>query len=419
MFALKSFRWVAGLALTVSVSVAFAVGPSRSNEYDEQTGKTIEGLPAITTSTKLSLVIPVFDPGLGDMPKPYHKDEKWEQVFDEVRRAEANMLAVKLREQFKNTSLFDKVRVAPTDQAIGELYVIGRIMRSNSEDLHLEIQAIDISQRRWLKKIYEVRVDEDDVSETARLRKIDPYQPLFAEVVLNVVEALAQRDESELRELRGIGDMVFASSYSQKTFASYLGEKKVRSSRNSKKRITVTTLEGMPAAGDSQYARIGAVRTKEELFLDDMQQHYDEFVGRVEPAYQDWQSDAFPLAVEARQARAKSTRRKVFAGLLAAGGAATGSEANEAKTAMIAGSAALAYGAFRASNEFKAISESMSELGESVNIQLAPTNIDFEGREQKLEGNAAKQYQDMRNFLRQVYAEEATPDQQLAVEAAH
>lgn len=409
-------RWTIGLLVGLSASLALAVGPSRSTAYDEQTGQVLTDLPTVSTSTRLNLVIPVFDPGLdGDPPKPYHKDEKWDQVFDEIRRTEANLIAVNLRDTFATTNLFEKVRVTPSDHAIGELYLLGRIMRSNSEDFHLQVRVVDISQRVWLNDIYKIRVHDRDVSETARLRKVDPYAPLYEEIVRDVVSVLASRKERDLRELEGIADMVFAASYSDQTFGHYLGEDRVRVGDGSK-RQTVVTLEGLPAAGDPQYARIAAIRTKEELFLDDLQRNYDGFSGRVEPVYQEWQTDAYPLAVEAREERARSTRRKVFAGLAAAAGVAAGSEANEFKTVALAGSAALAYTAFRASRSYKAIAESLSELGESVDIQLAPSNVEFEGRTKTLEGNAAKQYQDMRNFLHEVYADEATPDRPLVVE---
>ncbi|MEM9385432.1 MAG: hypothetical protein AAGA68_10255 [Pseudomonadota bacterium] len=416
---LAPHRWMLGLLLTAGSTVALAdVGPSRSSAYDPQTGQARSERTSIATNTPLSVVIPVFDPGLdGDPPKPYHKDEKWDQVFDEIRRTEANLIAADLRDALRDTGLFEKVRVAPSSQAIGELYVIGRIMRSNSEDFHLQVQVMDISQREWLNDIYKIRVEEADVSETARLRRVDPYEALYTQIVDDVVAALARRDEGDLRELRGIADMVFASSYSEETFGRYLGEDRVRVRTGERStRISVTTLEGLPAAGDEQYARIAAIRTKEELFLDDLQRNYDEFSGRVEPVYEEWQTDAYPLAVDARKERAKSTRRKVFAGLAAAAGVAAGSEADEFRTIALAGSAALAYTAYRSSRQYNALRESLAELGESVDIQLAPTNVEFEGRTQTLEGNAAKQYQDMRNFLREVYAEEATPDRSLVID---
>jgi hypothetical protein len=412
-------RWAIACLLMLTASMAVAVGPAKSSRFDPESGQVIDGLAGVSSDTQLSLVIPVFDPGLeGELPRKYRKDEKRGVVFNEVRRAEANLLAIDLRDVFRESGLFEKVRVVPTDAAIGELYLLGRILRSTSEDLHLGVTLVDISQRNWLEKTYEVRVDDDDVSEAARLRKVDPYRALHEEIVADVAAALAARKDDELRELKGIADMVFAASYSEEAFGGYLGEReiKVRDEDGYVRRVTVTALRGRPAANDPQYQRIQAVRTREELFLDDLQQHYDEFAGRIEPAYQEWQTDAYPIAVEARETRAKSTRKKVFAGLLAAAGVAVGSEANELKTAALAGSGVLAYGAYRSTREYKAISESLSELGDSVDIQLAPTNVEFEGRTDTLQGDAARQYQQMRRFLYSVYTEEQTPDVQLQVQ---
>jgi hypothetical protein len=387
--------------LLLASSATLAVGPPKSTERDSATAADAN-LPPVTTHTRLDVIIPVFDPGLGEMPKPYHKDDKWDQVWPEVRRAEANLFAVRIKETLEKTGVFGAVRVAPNEYAIGEVYVLGRIMRSNTEETHLEVEVMDITESVWVsKRIYKYRIDGDQLAEGARLRGIYPNQPLFDAIAEDVVQALAARDEQQLEEIVGVADMVFASSYSAETFGDYL-----EVDRDGQRR-----LRGLPAQSDPQYRRIASVRAREELFIDDLQGHYETFAANVEQSYAQFQRQGHPIAVEARETRATANRNKAFAGLAALGALVIGNQVDApVKEIGLAAGGVMAYQAFRQTNEFKSLTSSLGELGDSVDLQLAPQNVEFEGQTTELSGNASEQFDDIRRFLHQVYEEESTPD---------
>ena len=88
------------------------------------------------TGPKLDVVIPVFDPGLPA------DETKWEEsgIWPELRRAESVRVAVKTRDAIKNLGDFGSVVVSPDTTASGDLYVIGKIVDSNGEDLKLQIE---------------------------------------------------------------------------------------------------------------------------------------------------------------------------------------------------------------------------------------------------------------------------------------
>ncbi|MEO0972587.1 MAG: hypothetical protein AAFX85_05785 [Pseudomonadota bacterium] len=399
----KARTTVIGFLLLAFSATALAVGPQKSTE--RKTGE-IEGLQQVDTQTRLQVVIPVFDPGLKGTPKPYStKDEKWGQVWPEVRRAESKLFAVALKQTIERTNLFSAVRVTPNDQATGDIYVLARILRSNTEDLHLEVQVMDITLDEWIPQtIYKYRIDGNDLTEGARLRGVDPYQPIWDKITRRIVEELATRKERELREIQGVSDMVFAASYADEVYGGYLRERRGR-----------RQLQGLPDDTDPQYARIKNVRAREDLFVDDLQSSYESFASTVRKDYSDFQRQGYPVAFEARKQRQKSNLSKALAGVALVGGVALDTEENDIPltTIGVAAAGALSYKAFRETREFRALMASLGEIGDSLDLQLAPQNVEFEGRTTQLSGNAAQQFDEIRQFLNQVYAEEATPDREL------
>ena len=78
------------------------VGPSLSSSYSEQ-----KGINSVPSHPKLDVIIPVFDPGLPQDPDDYEDENIW----PEIRRAEANRFAYKLKEKLDETGQFGSVRV--------------------------------------------------------------------------------------------------------------------------------------------------------------------------------------------------------------------------------------------------------------------------------------------------------------------
>ena len=86
----------------------FKVGPKPSSDYE---GK--ENIAEVSTRPKLEVIIPVFDPGLSDKAKNYEEEGIW----PELRRAEANRFAYKLKLALEKTSVFGAIRVTPDETA--------------------------------------------------------------------------------------------------------------------------------------------------------------------------------------------------------------------------------------------------------------------------------------------------------------
>jgi len=383
---------------------SLAIGPTSSTEVAAQQAKS-HSYSQLKTSTKLNVIVPIFDPNIPANPDDYAKKGIW----PEVRNTEAKLFAVRLRDSLQASGAFGAVRTSPTDEAIAELYVKGKIIESNSEDIELEIALIDISNTSWYRptKSFKYRVSEYNLT-SARTKGADPYQPIYEAITKDIIEQLARKREKTLVRLQQTSDLVLAKSYSDETFGKY-----VRSSRGK------VRLRDLPADNDPKFERVLQLRAREEIFIDELQNHYQVFAADVGESYLNWQRDSFPEAKEYREARRQVRRERGWgvASAVAAVVLATQGGNNDAvRAGAIAGGIAaggLIYKSFRTSAGSKIHLEQLKESGQTLDLELGPKNIAFEDKTAELTGTAADQFQQHREYLRQWYADEATPEVQL------
>lgn len=380
------------------------VGPPLSSSYSEP-----EKTEVVTNTSKLEVIIPVFDPGLPEDPDDYEDENIW----PELRRAEANRFAYKLKEKLEATGRFGAVRVTPDATATGDLYVIGRIEKSNGEEVEIELEVIDISGKIWLDDSFEYEVSEA-FHKDQRNEGLDPYDPLFTEAAAEIVEELRKHDREELKELQYLADLRFGANFSEKSFKRYM---KVNGGK--------FTLVSKPSDDDPMLQRIRAIRVRDQLFIDGLQDNYASFSEQMNDSYLMWQEQSL-LEVQAERAASRKVLGQRVGGALLIGlavlSAVAGSNSNS-----VGGSAAGATGAilggvagasvlsdsFKTSEEAKVHRESLNELGQSVDMALAPQVIAFEKESVELTGDAKEQFKQWRAFLQKIYAEEMTPDVQI------
>jgi len=390
-----------------AVVVTPDVGPVLSSDHDAQkpgadaaTGGAFE-----TPANALDVIVPVFDPGL-----PEDSDE-WRKkgIYPELRRAESNRFALKMKAALEDTQEFGSVRVAPNATATGDLYVLGKIIESNGEDVKINITATDISGKQWFSKDFSHRV-KDRFHSDIRNQGKDPYSPVFEKAADHIVAQLKKRDAAELAKLRNLAEIRFGASLSEETFAPYLG--KVGSSGGR------VQLVAAPADSDPMLQRIRAIRVRDQLFLDGMQTHYAGFDAKLEKSYLVWQQQSLAEVKAARAAKRKSLTQGILGGLLVVAGAVASAEADNslgevAGAGAVIGGSVLIGKSFQNRAEMKVHREALAELGQSIDIEVAPQVVEFEEETAELTGDAAEQYAQWIAFLKKIYALEATPDKTL------
>ena len=96
---------------------------------DEENSSQKENLEYYSNHRSLNIIIPTFDPGI----------EEDEDIFEELRNFESRRFAVKLKVAMENTNRVGAVRVTPNTSASGQIYVIGKIKKSNGQKINLKI----------------------------------------------------------------------------------------------------------------------------------------------------------------------------------------------------------------------------------------------------------------------------------------
>lgn len=379
-----------------------SVGPKASSSYEEKIVETSTTAP----TPKLDVIIPVFDPGLSENPESYKEDGIW----PELRRAEANRFAYKLKQALDDSNEFGAVRVTPDETASGDLYVLGKIEESDGQDVKFELTAIDISGKEWLDETFKHEVQESFYDNNRNNGK-DPYDPIFKEAADEIIDALKKRSPSDLDNLKYIADLRFGASFNDEAFKEYM---------NTKGRYI--KLESKPSDNDPLFQRVKAIRVREQLFVDNLQQNYVSFSQNMNDSYLAWQEASFTEKELRYEAKKEGIYKSIGGALLialaiAAGASGDSNDSNIAlDTAAImggVGGALLIASGYKSVQEAKIHQDAINELGESINLELEPQIISYEDETVELTGNIQQQFVQWREFLKRIYERESTPSVEL------
>jgi len=372
------------------------VGPRFSSSYEEK--KVVE--ESTSTAPKLDVIIPVFDSGLSENEANYEEVGIW----PELRRAEALRFAYKLKQALDNSQQFGAVRVTPDATASGDLYLLGKIDESDGQEMSFELNVVDISGEEWLSDTFSHEVQESFYRNN-RNRGKDAYNPAFKEAADEIIDALKQYDASELDNLKYITNLRFGASFNDEAFTEYMN-------------VDGNEIEliSKPSDSDPLLQRVMAIRVREQLFVDNLQQNYVSFSQNMNSSYLAWQEASYTEIQMHQQARKQGIYKAIGGVLLIALAIAAGvsSDSNIAlDTAAVAGSVA---GAILISKGFKSIEEAelhqdaINELSESINFELEPQVISFQEQSVQLTGNIQQQFTQWRAFLKRIYEQEHTPN---------
>lgn len=386
-----------GCATTSSGSLK--TGPQLASAQEQNKEIPYQGV-------KLDVIIPVFSPGLSDSAAEYEEEGIW----PELRRAEANRFAYKLKTALDESGKFGAVRVAPNSTASGDLFAVGEIIESNGQELEFSLRVVDASGKQWLNETIDHEVGEGFYKNPRNDGK-DPYDPAFDKAAQAIIEALLKQKQSELAQLQNINDLRFAASFNEQAFNEYLD--------TSGQQIKLVS---MPSDADPMFERVKSIQVREQLFVDNLQQNYSAFSQQMDDSYLAWQEASATEMQLRKEAKTKSIWKMIGGAVLigAAVAAATSGSSNDPRfgrdLATVAGGiggAVLISSGFKSREEAKFHQEALNELGESVNLEMAPQVMTYEEESVELTGDIDEQFRQWRAFLNRMYQLEATPDVQL------
>jgi hypothetical protein len=403
LFVIFSF-FLSSCVSTTGTSKGFSVGPLLSSTYF-RTEANDQGL----SKPKIDVIIPVFDPGL---PEKNNQNAN-QNIWPELRRAEATRFAYKLKEALEKTEKFGAVRITPDKTATGDLYVLGKINKSNGAEVEIELEVLDISGSHWMSASFHHEVEPSFHSDMRNKNK-DPYDPVFDDAAKKITEELVYHAAKDLNNLQSLTEVRFGTNFSDSAFLPYL-----------KSENNITSLKRKPSENDPMLKRVQAIRVRDQLFIDGLQQNYTAFSDQMNDSYLMWQEQSL-LEMEAEHDAKMEAAGKAIGGVLLVGlavlsavaGAKSDSQAGQTAgtTGAVLGGmagASMLQDSFKTSEEAKVHRDALEELGQSVDMELAPQVIEFEKETVKLTGDAKEQFAQWRTFLKEIFEQETTPNVQL------
>jgi hypothetical protein len=288
-----------------------------------------------------------------------------------VRLAEVRYIPMHLRYHLEAGGRFGAVRVLPLLDNGAELMVEGRIVASDQFRLELAITATDSTGRLWLDQRYSgTAVSSTSLSVNPQLD--DDFAELYRNIARDLVAVLDTLTPSDLRDIETVALLRYGMGLAPEYFTDYVDQ--------GDGRFSVLRL---PATDDPLLVRTEAIREREFLFIDVVDEEYSRFHADIKPVYDMWREyrrESVDSAT-ARSAR-ESTQVSQFPR-----GSYYALQEN--------------YNNFRWA---KLQELYLDELSEGFENETAPTEIELSDSLYRLTGTMEQQYREWRSILAELYA---------------
>jgi len=339
----------------------------------------------------LDVGVAIFDPGIDDL-----QDD--EQVYPEIRRAEATFIARELAEVLEGVGAWGAVRVVPDESQFTDLLVTGRVVHSDGERLALAVKVTDATGEIWVDKTYEGTTSRYAYDQRATSQQ-DPFLLVYRLIANDMLQQFNSSSSKQRVTIRQIAELRFARAFAADAFTDYLQEDDGQ-----------YRLKRLPAESDPMLERVRNLRLRNYVFVDTLQGHYDGFSEEMYTPYQEWRKLSYEEVIAQRELQQEANARLIAgAAAVVAGIAAQGSSSSYARTAGavgIAGGGYLLKSGLEKRAESSIHSLAIEELGQSLQAEITPRVIELEDRTVRLSGSAEDQYAQWRELMADLYATE-------------
>ena len=347
---------------------------------------------AVPDAELLDVGVVILDPGISSV-----EDE--EQVYPEVRRAEATFMATELADVLAEQGGWGAVRVVPDERQFSDLLVRGTILQSDGEALELKIRVSDARGTVWLDKRY-TGITSRYAYEQGTRTKQDPFLSVYRMIANDMLAAFQQLPADERTTIRRVAELRFARDFASGAFADYLNEDPSGQ----------VTLRRLPSEADPMLARVRGLRQRHYVFVDTLQGHYTGFSDDMYAPYQEWRKASYEETVALRELENEAKREMIAGGAAILAGIvaqSSGSRMTRSAGAIgVVGGGALLKRGLEKRAESNIHSLALEELGQSLDAEITPRVIELEDRTVRLSGNVEDQYDQWRELLADIYAAE-------------
>ena len=391
----------------------------------------VQATHEIPADEQLQVCVHPLDPGLPAVLDAKTLDKK--RISPDIRKAESVYFATLLRTTLESSGQWGDAWVAPDSVQFVDVVVTGRILESTGERLALEITAKDSTGRVWINaKRYESPADEGSYKSEAALKLRDPFQNLYSQISNDMVSAREALTLAERRTIRRVTLLEFDRDLAPQAMGGYLG-------KDAKGLVKVLRL---PATDDPIALRAERIRQSDVAVIETVDGYYTSFSEQMSESYGQWRR-ASDEEIEKEQRALTQARTRTYLGAVAVlASLLVPNQCGPNYTclrmqsmvrygAAISGTAAFISG-LKKYADAKVHAQTLKEMSETFQSEVAPQVVDVEGRTLKLSGTAEEQYREWRKLLRDLYLEEngtavrvaptpesVTPPVPVAADAAH
>jgi len=323
-------------------------------------------------------------------------------ITPEIRKAEGRFIPVHLKNTLQSSGYWGAVRVVPQNTQGGELLVRGKILASDGGKLELQIQAYDSRGESWLNQTYSAEIDaEAGAYDNLSIGKYDAFQALYNTIANDLAQTRNGLSDPELAAIRRVAELRFASNLAPQVF---------------EERLTAEggkyASKGQPVTDDPMLRRIRAIRERDFMLIDTLNDHYNLFYRDMWEPYGNWRRFRAEEAARLKQIEREALTRKLIGIGAVLGAIALSTQGNRGINTSLTRSMLLLGGAYVAKTGFDKDSEkqihvdAIEELGLSFESEIAPIVVEVDGNTHQLTGSAEAQYARWRGLLQRIYASE-------------
>lgn len=315
----------------------------------------------------LDVSIAIFDPNLPTDSRV----QQQQGIYPAVRQAEARYLPSFLKLTLEDSGQWGAVRLLPATDSGAELQVTATILRSDGSQLDLAVKAVDATGRIWTDREYTGSAVES-VSLNQPVLGTDPFLYLYRELLADLGAVYQSLTNAQLAEIRAVSTLRYGAALAPDVFTPYLDQDDDGRYR----------LLRFPADNDPFLSRVREIREHEYVFIDVVDDQYEDFFVTIKPVYDLWRS----YRREQQTSEADKVRRE-----------------NEQGRQFRRGS----YMALRESyNNFRWArlqDQYLDEINEGFTNEVLPTDITLEDSIFHLTGTLDEQYEEWKGILQELY----------------
>ncbi|MEQ8861338.1 MAG: hypothetical protein RIC56_22050 [Pseudomonadales bacterium] len=348
---------------------------------------------ALPETQLLDVGVTVFD---ANVPESY--DERIEQLIQpDIRRAEANYMPYFAKNLLQSTGNWGAVRVVPRATHAVDVVVTGKILHSDGESMEVEIRVEDATGKEWFTRRYEALASKYAYDDSVPAN-IDPFQSVYKQLADDMLAYRRELSAEQVQTIRATAKMKFAQDFAPDAFADHIAE-----SKNGE-----FQLKRLPAPDDPMLKRVERVREREYLFIDTLDEYFENYHRSMYGSYHDWREATYEEAIAYKLLRDEARRRTLGGAVAIVGGVAAMAESSDSAVdtgglVSIIGGAMTLKSAIAKRQEAEMHAEALREVGVAAEAEVMPHTIELENQVVRLEGTVDQQYDKLRGILRDLY----------------